>query len=80
MNKLIYFGAEWCEPCAKFKPTLDQLDQSRVIKYDLETHINERNTFDIRAVPTLIIVDGDGNEIKRILGGVPLEELEQLLG
>lgn len=80
MNKLLYFGAEWCGPCKDYKPTLDQLDQDRVIRYDIDIDFEERSKYDIRGVPTLIIINENGEELERFLGGAPIEELQKSLG
>lgn len=79
MNKLLVFSASWCGPCKALKPTLLELDQSRLVYYDIDEALEERAKYEVRAVPTLILVDEEGTELKRVLGGQSLSNLQALL-
>lgn len=79
MNSIVYFGADWCRPCKEFRPTLDKLDSSRVTRYDVDVNVEERKKYEISAVPTIIIVNSEGIEVERFLGGASLETLSRFL-
>ena len=79
MNKLLVFTASWCAPCKALKPTLAQLDQDRLVYYDIDTALEERAKHSIGAVPTLILVDESGTEISRHVGQQSLSSLQALL-
>jgi thioredoxin-like negative regulator of GroEL len=79
MNKLLVFSASWCRPCNALKPTLLELDQDRLVYYDIDTHLEERASHDIRGVPTLILVSSEGEELERLVGSQPLSKLQALL-
>ena len=80
MNKLLCFTAEWCNPCKAMKPTIAKLDPQRVVQYDIDLALQERNHYEIRSVPTFIIVNSNNEEISRITGSVSLSRLQELLG
>jgi len=77
MNKLLVFSASWCGPCQTLKPTLDQLDQERIVRYDVD--VDDVSAYNVRAVPTLILVDNYGVELERLSGVQTLTRLQELL-
>lgn len=79
MNKFLSFGASWCGPCKSYKPTLLQLDQDYITYYDVDTALQERAEYDIKAIPTLVLVDEFGVELDRLVGVQPLSKLQNLL-
>ena len=79
MNKLLVFSATWCGPCNALKPTLLELEQDRLVYYDVDTAIDEREKYSVGAVPTIILVDEDGKELERLVGSQPLSKLQDLL-
>lgn len=79
MNKLLVFSATWCGPCNAFKPTLQQLDQDRIEYIDIDEMPEIREDYEVKSVPTVILVDEDGEELQRLVGGQPLSTLQKLL-
>ena len=79
MNKLLVFSASWCGPCNGFKPTLLELDQERLIYVDIDEKPEIRADYEVRSVPTVILVDEDGTEIERLVGAQSLSRLQELL-
>ena len=80
MNKLLVFTASWCGPCKAYKPTLLGLEQDRLVYVDIDELPEIRADYDVRSVPTVILVDEDGTEIERLVGAQPLSKLQDLLG
>ena len=78
---LIDFGAEWCPPCKKMAPIVDELEKegNTVIKIDGGTQKELCKDMQISAFPTFI-VSKNGVEIWRKTGIVSKEELQQALG
>ena len=79
MNKLLVFSASWCGPCKDFKPTLLELEQDRLVYVDIDKMPEIREDYHVRSVPTVILVDEDGVELERAVGGQPLSKLQELL-
>jgi thioredoxin-related protein len=80
MNKLIIFSASWCSPCKRLKNTLKSLnDYSNIKVYDIDINVEKAIEWRVDAVPTIILVNGQGEELKRTLGVLPKEKLLELL-
>ena len=79
MNKLLIFKASWCGPCNGFKPTLLELEQDRLVYVDIDEMPEIRRDYEVRSVPTVILVDEDGVELERLVGAQPLSKLQELL-
>lgn len=76
---LVDFHATWCGPCRSLAPSLDALadetgDRLEVIKVDVDQAPQSANAFGVRAVPTLVLLDG--GRIRDIRTG--LQSLAQL--
>ena len=80
MSKVLYFSADWCAPCQEMKPVVEQLNSDRLIKYDIDEAVVEREQYQVQAIPTFILVDENGVELDRVLGAISLDRLEELLG
>lgn len=79
MNKLLVFSASWCGPCKAFKPTLLELDQDRLQYIDIDELPEIRADYSVQSVPTVILVNQDGEELVRLVGAQPLSKLQDLL-
>jgi len=83
---IIDFYADWCIPCkeldaATFSDDKVITESKRFIslKADLTKNATPevealKNKFNVKGVPTVLIIDSQGNEVKRITGFVPAEE------
>jgi rhodanese-related sulfurtransferase len=77
---LVDFGAEWCPPCKKMAPIVDELEKAgtTVIKIDGGTQKDLCKEMQIGAFPTFIVYK-NGVETWRKTGVVTKEELEAAL-
>lgn len=76
--EIIVFTADWCGPCKKLKPILDNLESKmnlRVFRMDVEKEDEAVENYTIRNIPTIVIVR-DGKEVDRISGLIPSDVLE----
>ena len=67
MKKLIYFSAPWCGPCKLLGPTMDKSGLS-FQKINIDDDLELASKYGVRSVPTLLIADSNGNEVKRLVG------------
>ena len=81
MSHVLYFTADWCNPCKKVKPIVEEMNKDSITKFqmidvDLEMELTKK--FEIRSVPTFILTK-DGKEIKRTTGAQSREQLEAFI-
>ncbi len=81
MRHILYFTAEWCNPCQRTKPIAEELDRDNVIKFqfiDADDNGDLCRKFEIKAVPTFILIE-DGKEIRRMNGAKTKEQFEEFI-
>ena len=66
---LIDFWAAWCGPCKQIAPTIDAIaaerDDVTVVKVDIDQAPATAQQYDIRSVPTLVVLNADGTMSSR---------------
>ena len=77
------FFATWCGPCKAMHPVLEQLkanlgDHLRIIKVDIDKHGIPTETYNVQAVPTLILFR-NGQVLWRQSGAMPLNQLQAVV-
>jgi len=74
MKKILYFTASWCGPCRALAPRMEKLaSQINYQKIDIDSNQDLSIKYGIRSVPSLVLVDENGNELNRIVGAQPDE-------
>jgi|TARA_B100002019_G_scaffold34351_1_gene28411 thioredoxin-like negative regulator of GroEL len=70
MNKILYFTAEWCGPCKMMAPTITEAMGGGlpIEKIDVDANQERSIQYNVRSVPTMVLVDGSGAEVKRVMG------------
>jgi thioredoxin 1 len=68
--KYLQFSSTWCGPCQSLSPIMEQVKSKGipVEKIDVDSNPDMSTRFGIRSVPTVILVDNSGNELKRFTG------------
>src|ERR1700733_5695765 len=74
---MLDFHAEWCGPCQKVRKAVQQLTREgypiRSIDIDRDPALARR--YQVKGVPTFIVVDGTGQELDRTSGLQPAADL-----
>lgn len=82
MKTVYYFTADWCQPCKKTRPIVEELNREQTTAgfqiIDVDDNPELVKTFGIQSVPTFILFD-DGIEKKRLIGSQTREQLEELI-
>lgn len=74
--KALKVYADWCGPCKALTMTLNEMDNLPEIEnVNIDGNIALAARYSVRSVPTLILLDEDGNELKRMTGNQPKEKL-----
>ena len=76
MSHVLYFTAEWCNPCQRTRPVAEELKRDGLIDFifvDADSEIELLQKFGIKSVPTYILVE-DGREVKRMNGAKTRQE------
>ena len=78
MKTVYYFTADWCQPCKKTKPIVQELNieqtQAGFQIIDVDDNGDLVKTFGIKSVPTFILFE-NGIEKNRIVGAQTRESL-----
>ena len=68
---MLYFTASWCEPCQVMKretwsrdEVVGKLDAYVPVKIDIDQNVTLAERYGIESVPTLLVLDADGNIAK----------------
>ena len=71
--KVLKFEASWCGPCKMLGKAIESVrDQTtaKIEEIDIDQQPERATQYKVRGVPTLIILDDTGNEIKRKSGAM----------
>lgn len=80
-KELLKFQATWCGPCKMLSNIMEGEDFGVPVRaIDIDEHNDLAIKYGVRGVPTLILVDETGEEIKRRAGVMMLNEIKDWLG
>lgn len=74
--KILKFHATWCQPCKVLKTLMYGFEKCPVEEVDIERDTELVRKYNIKAVPTIVLVDESGEELWRKSGLTNVLELE----
>jgi thioredoxin len=80
---LVDFWAEWCRPCHRIAPILEDVAKARagrlrLAKLNIDENPRTPSRFQITSIPTMLLFK-DGRLVDGIVGAVPKAQIEAVL-
>jgi thiol-disulfide isomerase/thioredoxin len=83
MKSVLYFTADWCQPCKKVKPIVEELNREHVPGMfqiiDVDIAKEMAKSFELKSVPTFVLFE-NGNEVNRLIGAQTKQSLLEFIG
>jgi thioredoxin 1 len=76
-----YFTADWCSPCKRVRPIVEEINKDSANKFkiiDVDSEMELVRAFEIKSVPTFIIIK-DGEIVSRSTGSQTKDSLLDML-
>ena len=76
-----YFTADWCAPCERVRPIVDEINKDSTVKFkiiDVDSEMELVKAFEIKSVPTFIIIK-DSKIVSRATGSQTRDSLLEML-
>jgi thioredoxin 1 len=88
VQKIIKFSASWCQPCKVFATTFNRVKEMEDYKdidfkeVDIEEDENGEllvGKYQVRSVPTTILLDENDEPIYKVMGNIPEKDLIEII-
>lgn len=82
MRHVLYFTADWCNPCQRTRPVAEELKREGLIDFlfiDADIELDLLEKFGIKSVPTYILIE-DGREVDRMNGTKTRDQFLEFVG
>ena len=75
---ILYFSAPWCGPCKVMSPLVESMEaQGKItvkkVNVDYDAQLPQK--YNIKSIPTMVLTDLQGNEIKRHTGAMSEQQI-----
>jgi thioredoxin 1 len=80
---LVDFWAEWCPPCRKVEPVLEEIanelgEKVSIVKLNIDENPETARAYRVMSVPTLTVFK-DGQPVQSVAGARPKTDLVRLI-
>jgi thioredoxin 1 len=80
---LVDFWAEWCGPCLRVAPVLEEIakemgEKVKIVKLDIDANPKTARDYRVMSVPTLTVFKG-GQPVQSVAGARPKSDLIRLI-
>ena len=79
---VVDFYADWCGPCKMLAPVIEEVakenESIKFVKVNVDEHEDLSQKYGVMSIPTLIMME-NGKEVKKQIGFLPKEVLEEWL-
>lgn len=78
---LIDFWADWCGPCRKVAPILEEISSETgllVGKLNVDENLEKTSQYSVQTIPTMVLFK-DGKPVHTIVGAMPKHKMMQEL-
>ena len=82
MKTLLKYEAPWCNGCKVLTNLLKDVDLSgiEVVPINIDVDTASTKAYNVRSIPTLVLLDSTGEEIRRSTGALTKDQLMKFLG
>ena len=74
---LVDFWADWCTPCKKLMPILEELSSETgllIAKLNVDENPEKAREYSVQTIPTMVLFK-DGNHVHPLVGAMPKHRL-----
>ena len=74
---LVDFWADWCGPCKKMNPILEELSSETGLligKLNVDENPGKSQEYSVQSIPTMVLFK-DGNPVHTVVGAMPKHKL-----
>ena len=81
MKKILKFYSETCSPCKVMSKKLAELKDVEIQEIDIADKSNDEllEEYQVRAVPTMVVLAEDNSQIATFVGITPIEKIKDVL-
>ena len=81
MEKVLKFHATWCQPCKALSKTIEEAGDLgiEIESIDVDQEPELARKYNVRSVPTMVIVDEDGEVLRYQTGSMSSAQLKSFV-